>query len=91
MMTVDDMQDEYDFTTATRGSVVAVPTGKTRITIRIDDEIIEWFRQQVEQQGGGNYQSLMNTALRDYINRHSLEELLRRVVREELVGKVQAG
>lgn len=83
-MTTEDMQEEYDFTAGSRGPVVPVPTGKTRITIRIDDDIIEWFRQQVEQQGGGNYQSMMNTALRDYINRHSLEDMLRRVVREEL-------
>jgi uncharacterized protein (DUF4415 family) len=83
-MMTDDMQEEYDFTAGIRGPVVPVPTGKTRITIRIDDEVIEWFRQQVEQQGGGNYQSMMNSALRDYINRHSLEDMLRRIVREEL-------
>jgi uncharacterized protein (DUF4415 family) len=83
-MMTDDMKEEYDFTAGTRGPVVPVPTGKTRITIRIDDEIIEWFRQQVEQQAGGNYQSMMNSALRDYINQHSLEDMLRRVVREEL-------
>lgn len=80
----DDMKEEYDFTAGIRGPVVPAPTGKTRITIRIDDDIIEWFRRQVEQQGGGNYQSMMNGALRDYINRHSLEDMLRRVVREEL-------
>jgi uncharacterized protein (DUF4415 family) len=84
MMTTDDMQEEYDFSKGTRGPVVPVPSGKTRITIRIDDDILEWFRQQVAQQAGGNYQTMMNTALREYINQHSLEDLLRRVVREEL-------
>lgn len=83
-MTNNELQDEYDFTAGIRGPVVPAATGKTRITIRIDDDIIDWFRQQVEQSGGGNYQTMMNTALRDYMNRHSLEELLRRVVREEL-------
>lgn len=83
-MTTDDMQNEYDFTKGTRGPVVPVPSGKTRITIRIDDDVLEWFRQQVERSEGGNYQTLMNSALREYISQHSLEDLLRRVVREEL-------
>lgn len=83
-MSTNEMHDEYDFSRGTRGPVVPVPPGKTRITIRIDDDILEWFRQQVEDQGGGNYQTMMNTALRDYINRHALEDMLRRVVREEL-------
>lgn len=83
-MTTDDMENEYDFTKGTRGPVVPVPSGKTRITIRIDDDVLEWFRQQVERSGGGNYQTLMNSALREYISQHSLEDLLRRVVREEL-------
>lgn len=78
------MKEEYDFSQGTRGAVVSPALGKTRITIRIDDDVIEWFRQQVEQQGGGNYQTMMNTALREYIQQHSLEDLLRRVVREEL-------
>jgi uncharacterized protein (DUF4415 family) len=84
MMTTDDMQEEYDFTKGTRGPVVPIPSGKTRITIRIDDDILEWFRHQVEQQGSGNYQTMMNTALRDFIQQHALEDMLRRVVREEL-------
>jgi uncharacterized protein (DUF4415 family) len=51
------MKREYDFSKARRGPVVAVPKGKTRITIRLDDEILAWFRDQVERAGGGNYQS----------------------------------
>jgi uncharacterized protein (DUF4415 family) len=63
-----------------------VSKGKTRITIRIDEDVIRWFREQVENAGGGNYQSLMNDALREYIARarEPLEETLRRVVREEI-------
>lgn len=83
-MTTDDMQAEYDFASGTRGPVVPTTAGKTRITIRIDDDILEWFRQQVEQQGGGNYQTMINTALREYIRQPVLEDMLRRVVREEL-------
>jgi uncharacterized protein (DUF4415 family) len=66
--------------------VVATPPGKTRITIRLDDDVIEWFKNRVEDAGGGNYQTLINQALRDYIEgeREPLEDTLRRVVREEL-------
>lgn len=82
------MQDEYDFSRGTRGALDPLPAGKTRITIRLDDDVIEWFRAQAEHQGGGNYQTAMNQALRTYIEQHNLEELLRRVVREELRSAV---
>ena len=82
------MRDEYDFSQAKRGPVEPIPTGKTRITIRLDDDILEWFRQRVHEAGGGNYQSLINQALRDFIQnqREPLEETLRRILREELNG-----
>lgn len=59
---------------------------KVRITIRLDRDIVDWFRSKVEEQGGGNHQSMLNDALRTYMERQeqSLEEVLRRVVREEL-------
>ncbi|HEU5016029.1 MAG TPA: BrnA antitoxin family protein [Roseiflexaceae bacterium] len=78
------MNDEYDFSKAKRGAIDPIPAGKTRITIRLDDDIIAWFREQAEQAGGGNYQTAINQALREYIAHQSLEALLRRVVREEL-------
>jgi uncharacterized protein (DUF4415 family) len=80
------MKEEYDFSTARRGAIDPLPPGKTRITIRIDDDLLDWFRQQVNAMGGGNYQTLINHALREYVQRQSepLEEILRRVVREEL-------
>ena len=79
------MRKEYDFSKAKRGAVVPIPPGKTRITIRIDSDILDWFRNQVEAAGGGNYQTLINAALRDHIERREepLEETLRRVLREE--------
>ncbi len=80
------MKDEYDFSDAVRGPVVPTPPGKTRITIRIDDEVLDWFREKVSDAGGGNYQTLMNDALREHIQRERepVEEMFRRVLREEL-------
>ena len=80
------MKREYDFGKAKRGAVVSVPKGKTRITIRLDDEILAWFRDQVERAGGGNYQTVINEVLRQHIHRleEPLEKTLRRVIREEI-------
>jgi uncharacterized DUF497 family protein len=81
-----NMKREYDFSKARRGPVVPVPTGKTRITIRLDDDVLDWFRKQVHDAGGGNYQTLINNALREFIRHRGqpLEETIRRVLREEL-------
>jgi uncharacterized protein (DUF4415 family) len=80
------MRRSYDFSKAKRGAVVAAPAGKTRITIRLDDDLLEWFKAQVHAAGGGNYQTLINAALREHMKREheSLETTLRRVLREEL-------
>jgi uncharacterized protein (DUF4415 family) len=80
------MRKHYDFSKAKRGPVVAVPKGKTRITIRLDDEVLAWFREQVHATGGGNYQTLINDALRSFMEerKRPLELVLRRVVRQEL-------
>ena len=80
------MKREYDFSKAKRGPVIPVPKGKARVTIRLDEDLLTWFRSQVEKAGGGSYQSLINDALRQYVAhaREPLEETLRRVVREEI-------
>lgn len=80
------MNKEYDFSKGKRGAVVPAPKGKTRITIRIDDDILEWFRSEVDAAGGGSYQTLINNALREHIKNQQepIELILRRVVREEL-------
>lgn len=80
------MKREYDFSQGRRGAVDPIPAGKTRVTIRLDDDILEWFREQVHVAGGGNYQTLINAALREHIQQRKepLEATLRRVVREEL-------
>jgi Arc/MetJ family transcription regulator len=80
------MKKEYDFSNARRGPVLPPSSGKTRITIRIDDDVLEWFRNQVERSGRGSYQTAMNDVLRNYIasSEEALETTLRRVLREEL-------
>jgi hypothetical protein len=70
-------------TSRPRQPASAVARGKTRITIRIDDDVLAWFRGQVRATRGG-YQTAIDLALRDYIAREPLEATLRRVVREEL-------
>jgi len=80
------MKAQYNFEGGKRGAVLKTPPGKTRITIRLDDDVLQWFRDQVHEAGGGNYQTLINTALREYVDskREPLEATLRRVLREEL-------
>lgn len=80
------MRKEYDFSKARRGPVLPVPPGKTRITIRLDDDVLAWFREQVHAAGGGNYQTLINQALRRFMEQggEPLEAVMRRVVREEI-------
>jgi len=80
------MKKEYDFSKGQRGPVAPDQPGKTRITIRIDTDILNWFRNLVNARGGGNYQTMINEALRSYIQHQDkpLEETLRKVIREEL-------
>ena len=76
------MKEHYDFSQGTRGAVAK--TNKEKITIRLDLDVIQWFKDQV--QGGGNYQSLINEALKAHIKQQgeTLEETLRRIIREEM-------
>ena len=79
------MKREYDFSGGKRGAVVP-QTGKTRITIYIDDDVLEAFRDRADASGRG-YQTMINDALRAYLGRASLpidEDILRRLIREEL-------
>jgi uncharacterized protein (DUF4415 family) len=75
-----------DFSKGRRGPIVKADPNKVRITIRLDADIIEYFKNQVLVAGGGNYQSLINDALRRYIQSddHDLEQRLRKIIREEL-------
>ena len=83
---------DIDFTHAQRGSVVPSEPGKTKISIRLDNRVLEYFRSLVEKAGGGNYQTLINDALMEYIRQQSMLEAVRQAVREELQSVVgQAG
>jgi uncharacterized protein (DUF4415 family) len=86
------MKKNYSFKKARRGAVLPTPPGKTRITIRIDDDVLEWFRKQVHAAGGGTYQTMMNKALREAMERHEepLEATLRRVLAEVLPASGRA-
>jgi uncharacterized protein (DUF4415 family) len=79
------MRNEYDFSKGKRGAVITSP-GKTRITMMLDDDIIEHFRARAEASGSG-YQTEINRVLREYLaNNGQLLTLdaLRKVIREEL-------
>ena len=82
------MRDEYDFSKGKRGAVM--PTkGKTRITIYIDDDILDAFRARAEQMGSG-YQTLMNEALKASLAKDDkplTATVLRRILREEMTAE----
>ena len=79
-----EMQEEYDFSKGKRGAVIP-QQGKTRITICIDTDILEWFRDESEREGRG-YQTEINQALRNYIkqDKRSIQDIVRDAVRQEL-------
>jgi uncharacterized protein (DUF4415 family) len=79
---------EITFTQARRGAVMKAELGKTKITIRLDNRILDHFRSIVESAGEGNYQTLINDALVAYIQRTSMLEAVRQVVREEVAGSM---
>lgn len=74
------------FSKGKRGPLVQPDPNKTRITIQLDTDNLEHLKGLVNKAGGGNYQTLINNVLRDHIEAtdESLEEKLRKIVREEL-------
>ena len=79
------MKKEYDFSEAKRGAVLPT-TGKTRITLYLDNEVLEYFRDLSEKTGRG-YQTLINKALRIHAGQTEQRltpKTVRRIVREEL-------
>ncbi|MGP8253529.1 MAG: BrnA antitoxin family protein [Terracidiphilus sp.] len=84
------MKQKYDFSKGKRGRIIPPqpePRGKTRITIRLDEDLVDHFLREADASGGATgYQTLINEALRQHVEGKApkLEETLRRVVREEL-------
>ena len=77
---------DIDFSGAKRLPVVRPEPGKTKISIRLDNTILDYFRGVVDKAGGGNYQTLMNEALLEYVHRRSTLDVVRQVMREELAS-----
>jgi uncharacterized protein (DUF4415 family) len=77
---------DIDFSRAKRGAVVRPEPGKTKISIRLSNTVLEYFRDQVDKAGGGNYQTLINDALLEHIHRRSAVDIVRQVLREELAS-----
>lgn len=74
------MKKEYDFSKAKIGAISPVLKGKTKITIRLDTSVVDWFREEVDVSGGGNYQTMINNVLKSYVsekeNQKENEEVL---------------
>jgi uncharacterized protein (DUF4415 family) len=75
---------DIDFSRGRRGAVVKREPGKTKISIRLDNTLLDYFRDVVDNAGGGNYQTLINDALLECVHRRSTIDAVRQVVREEL-------
>ncbi len=75
-----------DFSKAKRGPVIKPEPGKTKISIRLDNAVLEYFRDLVGKAGGGNYQTIINDVLLEHIHRQSTLDAVRQVVREELAA-----
>lgn len=75
---------EIDFSRAKRGAVVKPQPGKTKISIRLDNSVLEYFRALVDDAGGGNYQTLINETLLEHVHGRSTLDLVRQVIREEI-------
>lgn len=75
-----------DFSKAKRGAVVKPEPGKTKISIRLDNVVLDYFRDLVDKAGGGNYQTMINDVLLEHIHRQSTLDAVRQVVREELAA-----
>ena len=77
---------DIDFSRAKRGAVIPLEPGKSKISIRLDNRVIEHFKGVVEKAGSGNYQTLINDALVAYIQQRSMLDAIRQVVKEEIGG-----
>ena len=82
------MKDEYDFSNAKRGLVVPLPPHQTEVRLRLDNEVLDWLRERVNEAGGGNYQEMINTILRTHIETQEDAALIRAIKEGEGSGEV---
>jgi uncharacterized protein (DUF4415 family) len=84
---------DIDFSRAKRGPVVKPQPGKTKISIRLDNIVLDHFKSLVDKAGGGNYQTLINDALLEHVHRRSTLDTVRQMLREELApyGRARTG
>ncbi len=75
-----------DFSKGRRGAVIKPEPGKTKISIRLDNTVLEYFRNLADNAGGGNYQTMINDVLLEHIHRRWTLDDVRQVVREELAA-----
>jgi uncharacterized protein (DUF4415 family) len=81
---VAEKSRDIDFSRARRGAIVKAEPGKTKISIRLDNAVLQYFRGLVDGAGGGNYQTLINEALLEHVHRRSTLDVVRQAVREAL-------
>ena len=85
------MKDEYDFSNAKRGAVVTLPVHQTEVRLRLDSDILDWLRDRVNEAGGGDYLSMINTIIRSHIETQANEVAVVakqvRIVEEVVIGK----
>ncbi|MBU0992283.1 MAG: BrnA antitoxin family protein [Proteobacteria bacterium] len=85
------MKKEYDFSKGKRGPVLPRDPNKVRITIRLDADVVEHFKEKVRTTGGGNYQTLINEVLRDHINIKSMANMSADSLKAIIEEAVQKG
>lgn len=73
------MKDEYDFSSAKRGPVVPLPPHQTEVRLRVDNEVLDWLPERVNQAGGGNYAVMINSILRAHIDAQEDAALIRAI------------
>ncbi len=83
------MKDEYDFSRAKRGPVVPLPPHQTEVRLRLDNEVLDWLRERVNQAGGGNYAEIINSVLRAHIDAQEDAALIQAIKEGEGNGKVR--
>ena len=82
------MQDEYDFSNAKRGAVVPLPPHQTEVRLRLDNEVLDWLRERVNEAGGGSYHDMINVILRAHIEMQEDAALMRAIKEGEGSGAV---